>query len=150
MQPDELAFVAKSWKLSLQDAPQNSGVRPGVFFNRANRDVDRILARPGTQVLVARDTEDPPIILGFIVVERDPERDAIALHWAYTRNNYGQGTKRTALRRRGVCSQLLEHALQGSKSEELYYTSGSRFDALWENWGFAFVDLGYWLRGGAL
>jgi hypothetical protein len=138
MRPDELPFVAAGWKRSAQDAPQNEQIPAPEFFARMNRLVDQLLAREGVTVLVARDAERPSVLFGFACIET--RGDTMALHYAYTRHSH---------RRLGVCVELLKHALDNSDAELLVYTVGSRFDRLWEKWGFDRVDLGAWLRGEA-
>lgn len=136
MRPDELNFVASSWKRSHADAPQNSGIPSPKFYARMNRLFDEVLARPNVEVLVAHDPDQPRVILGYVCIEE--QGPVLALHYAYTRHSHW---------RLGVCSELLRHALQGAaEADTLVYTAGSRFDGVWERWGFRRVDLNDWLR----
>jgi hypothetical protein len=91
--------------------------------------------------LIAYDRENPRTIFGWACIEQLGR--VLALHYAYTRHSHWK---------MGVCSELLRHALQGaSDADALVYTAGSRFDALWERWGFRRVQLEDWLRqGGAV
>ncbi|HEX6239972.1 MAG TPA: GNAT family N-acetyltransferase [Polyangiales bacterium] len=136
MRTSDLAFVASGWKRSHADAPQNTGQPSPVVFARLNRQVDELLDRPTVAVFVARDREHPDTLLGFLCMEhRGP---VLALHYAYTRRTH---------KRLGVCTELLKAALQGAQDcDVLVYTAGSRFDWLWERWGFLRVDLHDWLR----
>ena len=136
MRESDLPFVASGWKHSHADAPQNTGIPAPKFFARINRQFDELLARPTVAVFVARDRENANTLLGFGCFEhRGP---VLALHYAYTRRSHWQ---------LGVCTDVLRHALQGaSECDVLVYTAGSRFDWLWERWGFRRVELAEWLR----
>lgn len=145
MRRGDLNFVASGWKQSAVEAPQNAALPRPKAFDRVTKQFDALYAAsqretPTVVFLVARDTEAPDTLLGFACLEhRGPE---LALHYAYTRRSH---------RRLGVCSSLLLHALQGaSDAGKLVYTAGSRFDHVWERWGFRRVDLGDWLRSTGL
>lgn len=137
MRPDDLPFVASGWKRSHADAPQNSALAEPKYYDRVNRQFDELQRRPDVSVLVARDPERPDTLFGFVCIEQRGR--TLALHYAYTRRSH---------KRLGVCSELLRAALQGaSEADELVYTAGSRFDHVWERWGFKRIDLNDWLRG---
>ena len=137
MRESDLNFVASGWKRSHADAPQNAAVASPKVFARVSEQFDALLERPTAAVLVARDPERPDTLFGFVCVEQRGR--TLALHYAYTRKSH---------KRMGVCSELLRHALQGAaEADRLVYTAGSRFDGLWERWGFRRVDLNDWLRG---
>jgi GNAT superfamily N-acetyltransferase len=138
MRPDELPFVASGWKRSHRDAPQNVEVAAPAYFHRMGRMLDAVLARRGTTVLVARAPDQSSVLFGFVCTET--VGDTLALHYVYTRHSH---------RRLGVAKALLSHVLDGSGAERLVYTAGSRFDELWERWGFKRVELAEWLRGEA-
>lgn len=138
MRADELGFVASAWKQSYQDAPQNEAVPPAAYYARINRQFDALMARLAIKVLVARDAENRDTLLGFVCFE--PTRDTLALHYTYVRRSN---------RRLGVASELLRSALGDLEPERLVYTAGTRFDPVWERWGFDRVELADWLRGAA-
>ena len=124
--PGETSYVLSSWKKSHRDAPQNDGVPAGAYYDRMNRHVDETLEREGVRVFVARDSEHG-VILGWVCVE--DLGDTMQLHYVYVRGG--------AHRRRGVCTALIGHALKElPKAELLAYTTRSRFDSVWESWGF--------------
>jgi len=139
MRADELGFVMSAWKHSYVDwhsGLSNGDVPRGALFDRVNRDIERILDRLHTTVYVARDAEHPVVLHGFACVEDTPE--SFALHYACT-------TKRS--KRLGVCSAILEKALDRVNSKTLVYTSRSRFDKVWEDYGMQYAQLGKWLSG---
>jgi hypothetical protein len=141
MRPGDLNFVASGWKQSAADAPQNAALPRPKAFDRVGAAFEALFEAsqraPATVAfMVASDPERRDTLFGFMCLEqRGP---ALALHYAYTRKSH---------KRMGVCSELLRHALQGaSDADTLVYTAGSRFDALWERWGFRRVQLEDWLR----
>lgn len=139
MRRDDLNFVASGWKRSHAEAPQNEALPSPKFYALVSRQFDALMQRPTVAVLVARDPDRPSTLFGFVCVEQIGR--TLALHYAYTRKSH---------KRMGVCSELLRHALQGaSDADELVYTAGSRFDDLWERWGFHRVELNDWMRGAA-
>lgn len=132
-------FVASCWKRSYRDAPQNAPIPEPKYYAAANPYVDRMLDNPDVTVLVARDPERPDTLLGFAAIELRGR--TLALHYAYTRRSH---------RRLGVCTELLRYALQGaSDADTLVYTARTRFDELWERWGFTQRDVRDWMRGAA-
>ena len=135
MQPSEEGFVISGWKKSFRTAPQNAAIPSGSFFDRANRDVAALMARPTTQILVARDTESPDFCLGFIVFE---VVDPFCIHWLYTRHGF---------RRLGVATKLLRTALGQAGESDLVYTHQSRFSDMAEEMGFEYVSVNSWLKG---
>lgn len=137
MRDTDRHFVLSGWKRSAREAPQHQAIPSPKFFAGITRQIEALLARPTVSVFVARHHDDGDALYGFACMEqRGP---ALALHYVYTRQED---------RRRGVCSDLLRHALQGaSDADTLVYTAGSRFDAQWERWGFSRAELGEWLRG---
>lgn len=136
MVPSEEGFVTSGWKKSSRSSPQNAAVPNGVYYDRANRDVAALMARPTTQILVARDGEKPDFCLGFVVFE--VVNGHFACHWIYSRHGF---------RRLGVASKLLRTALQQAGDSDLIYTHHSRFSGQAEQMGFEFVPVMAWLRG---
>jgi GNAT superfamily N-acetyltransferase len=138
MRPGDFDYVASCWKRSQADAPQYAAIPSPKRFAQLTEHFDALLARPTVAVFVARDPGHPDTLFGFACLEhRGP---VLALHYAYTRRSH---------RKLGVCTELLRSALQGaSDADELVYTAGSRFDHVWERWGFQRRDLNDWLRHG--
>jgi GNAT superfamily N-acetyltransferase len=134
MRPDELGFVASAWKRSYSDAPANDALPLAKYYARINRQFDALMARPDVAVLVARDPERPDTLFGFVCFEPG---DEWALHYVFTRKSH---------RRLGVASELLRRALEGAEPERLIYTAATRFDDVWERWGFERCDLVDWLK----
>lgn len=132
----EEGFVVSGWKKSHRTSPQNAAIPSGAFFDKANRDVAALMARPTTQILVARDAESPEFCLGFIVFEVLDGQ--FCAHWLYTRHGF---------RRLGVASKLLRTALEQAGEAELVYTHQSRFSDMAEDMGFEFVGVQAWLKG---
>lgn len=126
MKGSEVGFVLSAWKKSLRQTPANAQLPSKVFFDRANVEVDEILA--GASVLVARDEENPAFAYGFIAYET--RGDDICVHWCSCRHGF---------RRQGLARKLLAAALEGTvDGGEQIYTAKTRFDAVAERYGFAY------------
>lgn len=132
--PSELAFIAKSWKESLHDQPQHSSLPKSVFFSRYNPEVNGLLAR--SQVVVARDTDDPRFAYGFLAYET--KGDTFAGHYVYCKHSF---------RRQGVAKALLDAAIElAGDFDRLVYTTHTRFDSEVEALGFVYCNPFAWER----
>ena len=137
MRAYELPFVAAAWKRSQRFSPPCAPLPDPVYWERANRQFDELTKLPAVVVLVARDPENPDTLFGFGCFESRPP--VLALHYMYTRDTH---------RELGVARALLRHVLARSKwAEQLVYTAGTRFDDLWERYGFERRPLKEWLSG---
>jgi hypothetical protein len=137
MRDSEQGFVFSGWKSSFRHAPQNAALPKGTYFDRQNRDVDQIMDRPGTKVLVAQDAEDPSFLYGFIVYETTPS--TFCGHFIYVRHGF---------RRVHIAKKLLSAALPDDWEDlDRAFTHRTRFDDKVESLGFQFVGLGAWLKG---
>lgn len=126
MLPTDRNFVLSSLKLSQQ--AQQTDVPRGRAFDRLNRDADRLFARPGVRVLVARSPSNPDFVFGYVVYEVTPQ--ALVVDFAYTKSDY---------RRLGIARDLLAAVLAEAPDLDTLVTSyqGGRFGELIERYGFA-------------
>lgn len=107
-----------SWTRSFQEALQNESMPNDAYYPWARKNIDNILDR-GATVLVARDSESPSLLYGYIACQR--LSNAFLTHWLYTKGAY---------RRLGIANELLAHALKelGQGAERLVYTHHTRWD----------------------
>lgn len=92
------AFILATWLRSFRhNSPMTRRITDAVFFKHHHPIVTDIVAR--STVLVAALEDDPNVILGYLVTERQP--GAHVLHFAYTKKEF---------RRMRVFSQLLEES----------------------------------------
>lgn len=100
LRPDDIAFVHDTWARSYRLADECRGMPTSAFHPWHREARERILARPSTLVLVARDRERPIWIAGYGVFER--VGDAFVAHWL--------GVKGPC-KRQGVAGRLLAEAV---------------------------------------
>jgi ribosomal protein S18 acetylase RimI-like enzyme len=132
--PDDRNFVFDTWARAFRVAPACKSTPTSAYHPWQRARMERILSRPSTLVLVARDSEREVFIHGYGVFERFD--DAFVAHWVYVKNN-------DVSRRQGVASLLLARALDriGEGSHELLYTHRTYFADKAESLGFQFVKL---------
>lgn len=147
----DLNFVLSSWKKSFREAPKLAQLPAHVYYERANSEVAEILTR--AEVLVARDSERPDFLYGFIAYEAldgaGERPDALCVQFVYTKRDW---------RRLGVASKLLSAAVTHAEalgvdldSARLVYTHETRFNDVAERLGFRHVNQFRWakdLKGG--
>lgn len=117
MLPEDLAWVARSWKLSLRFGPQYRRLPPNKAFATINTLVDALLESPHTGIIVACDArEDVQTLFGFLA------HTGSVLHYVQTRRHF---------RRNGICRALMEHVEPPLER----YTTHSQHDAIFDKAG---------------
>lgn len=88
--PDDKDFIMDSWiRGQYHGSPYWSQMPKDLFYKHYAKRIEQILATPLTATYVAVLSDDPSIIIGFMVSTRS------TLHWAYTKLDYrGQGVQR--------------------------------------------------------
>ena len=110
----ELGFVFKSWIGSFQN---HAGPIPRDMYRTLYQGLlDRIVRRPGCVVLLAVNPANPDQLFGFAVAERDTP----TLHYIYVKGGA------SALRRKGVGSDLLEALGHTGPVAEFHYTHSTK------------------------
>lgn len=98
--PDDTPFVIATWlnyyKYFSYFAKR---IRKGVFFKWHHKIVENILKKPTTTVLIATPTNDPEIILGFLVTEKMDQDQVI--HFIFVKEE---------LRNMGIGRRLIEES----------------------------------------
>lgn len=122
----DLPFIYNSWIRSHADGrPQGESYRD--YCDRQHATIERLLDH--ADVLVARDTEDPDFIYGYLVSEQ--LGDVFCGHWLYVKDSF---------RRSGVSSLLLSIAVPSTSKHGVYTHMGEHFD-LGEHLGMRYVPV---------
>lgn len=96
----EMPFVFASWARSYRAAPANMRMPSRAYYDWQRDVIDRCLAR-GASVLLARDSERPVYLYGFLCAERvGPD---LVAHYCYVKRDW---------RGRGVARSLLAEAVE--------------------------------------
>jgi hypothetical protein len=118
MSEADRGYIVRTWTDSFHRARANYKLPLGVWKHRQRAAIERVLALPGTRVLVAhhstphvyQDGRDAgPSVLGWIVWTTGQGWPTV--HYAYTRHALGG----VEWRRRGVLSELVEAAELGRR-----------------------------------
>lgn len=128
MRPDEVAFVARSTKMSLRHSREFEEKSNEEAFAELNPVVNRMMA--AFHVAVAHRVGNPRRALGFVIFRPDPE--ALTVGFIYTRQDE---------RRAGVARALLAHALSFVPDDAAldYVFPTARFDVLAASYGFDLI-----------
>lgn len=111
-----MPLTFQSWSRSYRAEPSSQRMGERAFYV-AHRDViDRLLAS-GAKVFVARDTDNPVFLYGWLCAQR--HEDSLVVHYAYTKRPW---------RERGIAHALLAAAVErlGDGATDLRQTHGSR------------------------
>lgn len=134
--PEDESFVYDSWLRSWHE--YHRATHMSVWAPGARQHLDRVL-RSGPVVWTARDPRSALWMAGWLVATASDGE--FLLHWAYTKVRGG-------MRRRGVFSALLAHALrEAGQVERLRYATNSRISAHLERIGFRYAPPGA-VKGG--
>lgn len=107
----EVGFVYKSWLGSYKN--HASDIPYAMYRQIYQALLDRIMRRPGSEVILAIHPEHDDQIFGFAVIERNSP----TLHYIYVKESY---------RRKGVGSDILEFICDGNTSGEFEFTHSTR------------------------
>jgi hypothetical protein len=103
---EDLPFIFGTW---LNHFHGNSyfakRIRNGVYFRYHHLLAERILSRPTTRVLLATLSDDPLVILGYLVVEQNAKEHVV--HFAFVKKPWQRmGLARDLVSEAGVPSDL--------------------------------------------
>jgi hypothetical protein len=97
-EPGDTAFVIATWLHHYKDESYFAKrIKHSIFFRWHHDIVERILARPGTNVAIACSAQDPEVVFGFLVYEQGEKP---TLHFAFVKEE---------LRRMGIGRALFGH-----------------------------------------
>lgn len=105
--PDDLRYVASSWKESHKDAPDVERLPWPVYKLTTCKQIDALLESRTVRTLAAYAGDGR--IIGWIAYT--PGKAISTVHWTYTRHKLGE----EKCRRRGVMTMLLEAAELGQR-----------------------------------
>lgn len=107
------AFVYSSWLKSYAKALGGTAGPRAAYFASQHERIERLLARPGTQVLVACDPSDAREVWGYVVLEVRPQGNVV--HWAYVKQMFRRFGFGTELLRRAAPVQHSHQTAAGLK-----------------------------------
>lgn len=90
LDPTDESFVYNSFLKSFRDSPMVRGVPNTIYFVKQHEIIEKYLANPDAQNIVACNPEDPSQIYGYILgqtISAIP-KDAAALHWVYVKQPF--------------------------------------------------------------
>lgn len=97
--PEDISFIYSTWLNSFRvDSALGNSVSKTVYFGSYHSIVDRLLDE--SRVLVACLSDDPKVILGYLV-----SQSANVLHYCFVKE---------AFRRHGIASALFDEAFHGA------------------------------------
>lgn len=119
MRPDDRAFVAKTWKETVQFSPvykwMVSRMGTGVFFHEMNPRVDSLIAE--AQTVVAANPEDSDHILGWACAGQ------AVLHFVYVRQSF---------RGNGLATAMVRNLFSGNVPDPLRCTHFTHDAEAWQ------------------
>lgn len=125
MRGDDRAYVAHSWAEAYKHAPKMHALSWKIYKRLVVPDLDAVLARPETEVLIATAHGGSDAIVGWIAFERG--RRVSTVHWIHTRFRLTPGA--AGLRRRRIATDLLAAADLGARLVYTFHAPRSRADA---------------------
>lgn len=106
----DLAFVVDSWRQSYWDAGAVRGMLRDDYFAGQLTRITRLLTRPDIRFVVARDEQDPTLVLGWALSSGD------VLHYVFVRHKLrGLGMAKAMLD--GVPIRQYTHRSQNIRAE---------------------------------
>lgn len=105
--PDDLRYIADSWKESHKDSPETERMPWPLYKQTVCKQIDQLLAQSGVRVIAAY--EHGGKIVSWLCYS--PGKKISAVHWTYTRHALGDAK----MRRRGAMSLLLDAADLGPR-----------------------------------
>lgn len=134
LRDDDTPFIQDTWARAyrVSEVDDCLKMRTAAFHGWHRPRRIKILGRPSTLVLVARDTQNPLFIYGYGVFERID--GAFIAHWVYVKSPF---------KGRGVGSALLAAAMHliGEGAKTLECTHRTYFVEKAEEMGFTFREL---------
>lgn len=118
--PSELPLVFNSWLKFYRKCDYARGIPDSVFYAEEHRVIEALLAREGTVVVAARNSEDLDQIFGYAVYEVKPR--CTVLHWVYVKHPF---------RNLGIGKQLLAPVVTRAVEVPLWFSYRTR---PLENW----------------
>ena len=111
MRPEDEPFIYSSWLKSFRKSKVNTGLGGQAYHNKQSQRITQILERDNTRVIVACDTEDDDLILGYCVFEIKTS-EAI-LHYVYVKESF---------RRMQIASALVKMLRSEIRDKPFWYS----------------------------
>jgi GNAT superfamily N-acetyltransferase len=135
---EERSFICDSWRRSMERSPAFAKMPSRAYVayakqvieNFVGSDVGKLTLDGGDFILVARDTERPKYMLGWLLAT--DMQPGVAVHWVYVKQSE---------RRAGVWSMLLAESINRCDPGRMLYTVRTRFDSIWHGLGFEFEPI---------
>lgn len=113
----DLNFIQNSWGSSYYKGAEYVAFMSPKEFNQQHRPIrEEILRRPTVAIIVACDTHDEDLILGWVIVEKG-SGEGLVLHYLYVKE---------AFKGEGVADELLKKALPGKPIMVTHMTDRAR------------------------
>ena len=86
MIPSDSGFLYSTWLKSYRQMPFAQNMSNDVFFHHHKQQIEKILAKPNTEVIMICEIDDPNHIYGYGVIEK--YGDAAIIHYVYMKHAY--------------------------------------------------------------
>lgn len=96
---DTIPFVYSTWLYCFRYYSYFcKRIKNSIFFKNHHKLLDNIISQSSTQILIAHSSEEPEVILGYIVYELMPHE---TIHFIYVKNSF---------RKFGIAKSLLKES----------------------------------------
>lgn len=87
---EDVSFIFATWLRSYRHSSTFAKkISNDIYYARHHLVIDLILKRPGSKVLVAHPKDEPDVILGYVVTEKQPD-GADIVHYTYVKKAFRQ------------------------------------------------------------
>ena len=99
----DIPFIQSSWGNSYYEGVNGHKLLEGQDFHKHHRPIrEAILNKPNIAIIVCASTEDPDLIIGYIIVEKPESSDYSVLHYVYVKQ---------AFKRQGIARELFKRSI---------------------------------------